>query len=268
MNRRRAADAHDSRPFVAPHRGLCVGLALASCLGADLVRAQQTTDAACALSVKTDNTRTSYQKRDYGCEGIYVGLQSAPLNVQVVSLVRGPFELDQDVASLVIRTSPPAELDRDFSLRTRVLGRAREANLNWAMDGFAKADSPMVWNLRAVVHPLALTGDQIGVTGLRERQSGLAGPMFVPVAITAAGAPLPHQAPIGMIVRIPAASAVQWRLSPDDAWIVAEDVHATDGYFGIALPAGPPAMLRVLVRWRARGTPSWGETERLSVYRW
>lgn len=245
-----------------------MALALGAVLGSDVAWAQQATDAACALNVKTDGASTSYQKREYGCEGIYVGLQSAPLNVQIVSLVRGSFNLGQGVRSMMIRTSPLAGLDSDFDLRTQVLGRARIANLNWAMDGFAKADSPMVWNLEAVVRPLELETVQVGVTGLRERQSGLAGPVFMPVAITPTDAALPHQAPIEMVVRIPAASAAQWSLAPGDAWDDASDVHAADGYFGITLPAGPPGILRVLVRWRARGTPAWGEPERLSIYRW
>lgn len=244
MTRRRGpvGDARGARTFgtcgvrTLGARGRCLyithalGVALGAVLGGAAVSAQQPTDAACALNVKTDGASTSYQKRDYGCEGIYVGLQSAPLNVQIVSLVRGTFDLGQDVRSMMIRTGPLAGPDSDLSLRTRVLGRARKANLNWAMDGFAKADSPMVWNLHAVVHPLALGTDQIGVTGLRERPGSLAGPVFMPVAITPTDAALPPRAPIEMVVRIPAASAVQWRLSPGDAWVIAED-----GMFGATI---------------------------------
>lgn len=223
----------------------------------------------CALSVRPKPGDTGYRERDQRCEGMYVGLQSAPLNVQVISLVKGglSYRLDSEIREIEVRV--PAALANDAELEKRVLivGRAREPNLNWALDGFASPGSPMNWKLDDVVRKEQLSSDRIGLFGETKRTDGMGGPVYIPLEVSrSAGA---QAATIELIVRIPPAAAASWSVGTGADRKPAEPLNA-DGYFRIVLPATPaPEKTRVAVYWRPRGESRMSDVpEHLRIFRW
>ena len=66
--------------------------------------------AQCDASVKPAPGEVGYKKRPYACEGMYIGLQSAPVGVQVVSLVRGALRYSKTPSDsvLYVKARPPA----------------------------------------------------------------------------------------------------------------------------------------------------------------
>jgi len=237
--------------------------------------------AQCDASVKPAPGEVGYKKRPYACEGMYVGLQSAPVGVQVVSLVRGSLRYGKDSPSdsvLYVKARPNvARLDPEV----RVIGRARQANLHWALDGSVRVDSQMLWNLRTVVKPMDLDSGKIGVYGLAKRRGpdgSLGGPIFVPLEITRARTAGGTE-PVELIVRVPLAAELCWSAhQPGTPRPVATTTTCeprvrpidgnADGYFRIVIPPQPEGEHQLAIRWRPRGTHAFGRPVHLSIYFW
>ncbi len=237
-------------------------------------------EAQCDALVKPAPGEVGYKKRPYACEGMYIGLQSAPVGVQVVSLVRGALRYGKDSPSdsvLYVKARPnTVRLDPDV----RVIGRARQANLHWALDGSVRVDSQMRWNLGAVVKPMDLDSGKIGVYGLARRRGpdgGLGGPIFVPLEITRGRAGGGAE-PVELIVRVPMAAELCWLAEEPGA---AQTVATTptcervspiegnaDGYFRIMIPPQPEGEHQLMIRWRPRGAQAFGRPVHLSIYFW
>ncbi len=221
--------------------------------------------AQCALEVKPRPGETGYRKRDYGCEGLYVQLQAANINVQVVSLVRGALPLEGGSDVMQIHVAPHLAGLRDS---VAILGRGREANLNWALDWYARPGQPMTWRLDQVVRAVPLEASRIGVLGRTVKASGLGGPVYVPVSVRNPRAPAPTGVePIELVIRIPLAGSVEWRLSGADEWTRIPPENG-DGYFAIPLPPGPTGETDFELRWAPRGTREYGAPESLRILYW
>ena len=264
----------------SPHNVVAAG----GCLAVALLLAVPVSSAAqCNASVKPAPGEVGYRKRPYACEGMYVGLQSAPVGVQVVSLVRGTLSYAKDSRGdsvLYIKVRAPT---RQLAPRVNVIGRARQANLHWALDGTVHVNGQMRWDLTTVVKPMELDSAKIGVYGLATRQGpdgSLGGPIFVPLEVTRDTAPAYTPESVELIVRIPLASALCWFLGDE----VNERAFATspscitpivrpldgnsDGYFKIAIPAGSEGAHRLAIRWRPRSGQTFGKPVHLSIFFW
>ncbi len=219
--------------------------------------------AQCALAVEARPGPTGYQPRGYGCEGLYVQLQAANLNVQIISLVKGALRLDgRDSVHLVVPNRLPGLRDS-----VAIYGRGREANLNWALDGAARSTRPMTWRL-TVMRQIPLDASRIGLFGETRRASGLGAPVYVPVAVRPApGQVLPETAPIELVIRIPLAGSAEWRLGATNAWRREQPVDG-DGYFVLGLPAGMSGEGELEVRWSPRGRREFGAPEALRIFFW
>ncbi len=229
----------------------------------------------CALTVKPRGDSTGYRKRGVRCEGMFVGLQSAPLKVQVVSLIKGGLRYDVARDSLLFIQVPwlPAAVNpRD----TVVLqGRGREANLNWALDAFARESTSVRWELDQVIRPEGLNSERIGLVA-QAHTSALRDPLFIPLGVSRDSAVRATSADsLELVVRIPSASAVRWAFASDDK--CADGVSAScqeasrlnvDGYFRIKMPPGPRGEVSLAIYWRARGSPGFNEVpEHLRIFR-
>jgi len=236
----------------------CAGILLLCIALTDAVSAQ------CALRVTAQPGETGYRKRDYGCEGLYVQLQAASINVQVISLVKGGLTFD---ASDVVEIHVPPQLPglRDS---VAIFGRGREANLNWALDWFARPGRPMTWRLGHVVRQIRIDAARLGVFGQTVKASGLGAPVHVPVAVRPPGvSPVPRDATIDFVIRIPLAGAAQWRLGPAAEWVAARPYNG-DGFFAFALPAHLSGENDFEIRWSPRGKREYGAPESLRIFFW
>ncbi len=232
----------------------------------------------CTLRVEPQPGRTGYRNRGYRCEGMYVGLQSAPRNVQVVSLVKGglryalpgaPGAAPGDTLLYVHVPALPASFGR--AAPVLLLGRGREANLNWALDAAVPPGRHLAWNLADVVAPERLPSRRIGIAGQAGGgASGSGGTVHIPLAV--GRSPSAGTAPdsIEMVVKVPGAARVRWFFASNQAAAEAERLNV-DGYFRIVLPPrrGPPGVELIGISWRPRGQPTWNEVpEHLRIYRW
>jgi hypothetical protein len=221
------------------------------------------TGAQCALDVRARPGATGYQQRDYGCEGLYVQLQAASINIQVISLVKGALPLD---AENVVQIHVPPTLT-GLRESVAIAGRGREANLNWALDGFARPGRPMTWRLRAVVRQIPLEASRIGVFGQTVKASGLGGPIYVPVAVRAPGEEPRDNGGYELVIRIPLAGAAQWRLGSEGEWRQDRPVDG-DGFFAFHLPPETSGETDFEIRWAPRGTRDFGAPESLRILFW
>lgn len=236
--------------------------------------------AQCDASVKPAPGAVGYQKRPYACEGMYIGLQSAPVGVQVISLVRGTLdditkdERSDSVVYIKVRHKGP-RLDPEV----RVIGRPRQANLHWALDGTVRVGSYIRWNLGTVVKPMELDSAKIGIYGLAKLHGAdgtLGGPVFVPLEVTRDSGDTGADE-MELIVRIPMASELCWSLAEGKA---AQKFAMTpscvrkvppinsDGYFRIEIPKQPPGERALAIRWRPRGAANFGDPVHLSIHFW
>ena len=236
--------------------------------------------AQCDASVKPAPGEVGYKKRPYACEGMYIGLQSAPVGVQVVSLVRGALRYSKTPSDSVLYVKARPSASR-LEPEVRVIGRARQANLHWALDGAVRVDSQMRWNLKAVVKPMELDSAKIGVYGLARRRGpdgSLGGPIFVPLEITRARATSGSE-PVELIVRVPMAAELCWSTrNADEPQPVANTPRCEprisptdgnpDGYFRIVIPPQPEGERQLAIRWRPRGSQAFGDPVHLSIYFW
>ncbi|HJR67769.1 MAG TPA: hypothetical protein VJ802_15155 [Gemmatimonadaceae bacterium] len=234
----------------------------------------------CDASVKPAPGEVGYKKRPYACEGMYIGLQSAPVGVQVVSLVRGSLRYSKEAPSdsvLYVKARPSASR---LEPEVRVIGRARQANLHWALDGSVRVDRPMRWNLETVVKPMELDSAKIGVYGVARRRGpdgSLGGPIFVPLEITRARAASASE-PVELIVRVPMAAELCWLVQKPGAVQPVANTSCErrvspvdgnpDGYFRIVIPPLPEGEHQLAIRWRPRGTQAFGNPVHFNVYFW
>lgn len=211
-----------------------------------------------------------YKPRGERCEGMYVGRQSAPINIQVVSLVKGGLDVPQAIDEVRIHV-PRALADIDsLSHDVSIVGDTREANLHWALDSTEplRPGQAISWDLE-VLRRVRLESKRLGLYGRTTHESGLGGPIFVPVAVTAPGASVPADAPIELVFRIPAAArACLFDTSNGGCSQRASPLNA-DGYFRIVIPPGEPGPTTLAFRWYPSGSPTSNQTpETLTIYRW
>jgi hypothetical protein len=237
--------------------------------------------AQCDASVRPAPGEVGYKKRPYACEGMYVGLQSAPVGVQVVSLVRGTLSYARDSRSDSVLYIKARHSTTHLEPQVRVIGRARQANLHWALDGSVGVSGEMRWDLGTVVKPMKLDSAKIGVYGLATRRGrdSLGGPVFVPLEVTRHRQPATTDSVVELIVRVPMASALCWSLARGDSAqkfaaaprcespIQPIDGNA-DGYFRIPLVRPSAGEHRLAIRWRPRGAPAFGKPVHLSIHIW
>lgn len=220
--------------------------------------------------VEAQPGEAGYKQRGARCEGMYVGRQSAPINIQVVSLVKGGLDFPSTVDEVKIRV-PEALADVDsLSQRVTVTGDTREANLHWALDSAhpLRPGQAISWDLE-VLRQVDLESDRLGLYGRTTHESGLGGPIFVPVAVTIPGASVPSDEPIELVFRIPAAAGACWSDGTGNGCRQPASLLNADGYFRIEIPPGEPGPATLAFRWRPSGSPTWSETpETLTIYRW
>jgi hypothetical protein len=220
----------------------------------------------CLLRVQPRDGETGYHDRGQRCEGMYVGLQSAPVNVQVVSLVKGGlhYDLARD-RLLYVRVPAITGLRDPVVLR----GRGRESNLNWALDASLAPGGRLVWNLTDVIVREQLSSDRIGIFGQTvEHRAGFADTVFVPLAVGGSEAPEASRDSIELIVKIPGASGLRWALDPGGEQHPSERLNV-DGYFRIVVPPGRAEQVALDLYWRPRGKLAFNQTpEQLGIYRW
>lgn len=267
-------------------RALVALLGVSAALGAGAwPRVAEAQRADCPLKVRPKSGSTGYQNRDTTggvvCEGMFIGEQSVPLNVRVVSLLKGGLGYalgDSPGNSQLYVHLPPSSADLSPSQPVVVQGRARRANLNWALDATVRpGSSGLPWDLDWTIHPEALPGDQLGLFG-QIRTSELGDPLFVPVVVSRSRSmPAAAPGPIALVIHIPGAARVQWfdassRASCPGQKDACHEVKGTDGYFAIPIPrltGESPGILPIGILWRARGRPAFNDIpELLRIYRW
>jgi hypothetical protein len=260
-------------PLDRPTRRTACVLILAGVIAvAASARAQGTE---CPLTVKPRDDTTGYKRRGDRCEGMFIGLQSAPLKVQVVSLVNGGlhYDLHNDALLYIHVPSLPANVSAGGPVVLQ--GRGREANLNWALDATAPVGSSLKWELTPVIIPQALTSDRIGLVAL-VRPSALSDPLFIPLGVT--GVPAAARATRDLrelVVRVPGASGVRWSpaTGKDCPNVVGGGCREAtrlnaDGYFRIVVPAGPEGEAPLAIYWRPRGSQAYNEVpEQIRIFR-
>ena len=224
----------------------------------------------------------AYKDRGGRCEGLYTGLQSAPLNLTVVSLVKGELVDSIAASSDILQVMVPsehflaelqgAELEPDITIR----GRARDANLNWAMDSdpATRADRPLSWPLSDVVNPASLKLDQLGVFGVTRRKGGLGGPVFVPVEvrpIDGGKGSVEVSDSIEFVFMLPGAGRARVCTREAETCKPAEELTTADGYgdgyFRAIISLSEVGLAPIAVRWRPRGGVGW-EADMLDLLVW
>jgi hypothetical protein len=207
----------------------------------------------CALRAQPQSGSTGYRSRTARCEGMYVGLQNASRNVQMISLVQGGLQFDTVGPSVLLVAVPHVA----GSPVVQVRGTTREANLNWALDATLQGGGTLEWNLGDVLRPEGITSDRIGLMGQ-------AGELYVPVAIRGRSGDSTE-----VVIRMPSAAAVRWS-TPGMATAAPAERLNVDGYFRIMLPPAARAGEQVLtVTWRVRGAGDWEKVPaELRIHRW
>ena len=212
---------------------------------------------------------TAYAERDNRCEGLYVGLQSAPLNLEVVSLVKGGLAGSVAHRSDTLLVAVPSAhmlAEEDLVTDVAIRGRARNANLNWALDSERRDRRELAWPLQDVVTPAGLDLEDLGLFGETRRAGGLGGPVYVPVEIRAPGGSQPGAGDgIEFVFMLPAAGSASVCPKGDPGCVEADELSRSDGYgdgyFRAFLDPGADGLVPVAVRWRPRG----GVTENVDL---
>ena len=219
----------------------------------------------CDASIKAAPGDIGYRDRGYACEGMFIGLQSAPHGVHVVSFVRGALRYHLGIDSIV--DVGVGDVGSAVRPSVRVIGRARIPNLHWAFDGVVQPNSRLAWDLGKVVKRQGLGSESVGMHGVATRATGLGAPIFVPLDVghSHAGDSLE------LIVRAPAAAELCWMKMEKteiqstqgcrSPWALAKSAPEgnPDGYFRIALPTPPAGEARLALKWRPLGGMASGQ---------
>jgi hypothetical protein len=216
----------------------------------------------CDPTLRAVPSSTGYRARSYGCEGLYIGLQSAPLAVQVVSFLKGGINPNPGGRELRLLAPPGLDL-ANYAGRVQVVGRARESNLNWALHGTTSADGVMRWDLAEVVIPANLKLGRLGIHGHATRRSGVGPPMYVPLAVVPEGATVATSDSLELVLRILEAAETCVAFADHESCS-----SGLDSYFTFQIPPGQPSQVVLQVRWRRRLQPTMGEPELIRIYRW
>lgn len=258
--------------------------ATASLITADPINGQSAVD--CRLKVEPVSGETGYKNRNGLCEGMYVALQSAPLNLQVVSYVTDrELTLQKDAVgqegSVRLRPRTPESLSSEPVL---LVGRTRQANLNWALDVEVRPserDTGVTWDLKPVVWEKKLVDEDVLIGVYAQRPvttSPFDDPVFVPVEVRVPGSGTEVLSDsLELVVRIPGASAVRWILPSDGPEGTRHQLKGigqglnADGFFRLLIPrTADEEMTRdtLAVYWRPRGRPGFHPVpELLQIYR-
>ena len=240
----RAAVAARRRVF-----GLLVaGVGLALGTPTPLLSAQS----ACPSGLESVRGDAGYQARGgdpLRCEGFFIGRQNS-LNVQVISVTKGPIPtFDTESLFIGLPTIETADLEPEV----RIVGLAREANLNWRLDyGPAKAPGELPWPL---AHAKTLH-NRVGLVAETTEKSGFGEKVYVPMCLgKVSGLPCARSnADVEVVLLIPAAGAITWGIedSPESPLIPTDG----DGYVGFSIPGSlsTGAVVDLNITWYARHT--------------
>lgn len=215
---------------------------------------------------------TGYGPRNTRCEGLYIELQSAPLNLRVVSLLHGRSELP--------RPGPDSKLEVQFPRSDlpvdslKLIGLPRESGVNWALDALIDPDSTFEWDLSEVFARTDVSLSQVGLIGRGKLDSStLADPIYVPVKVTSSQMesmtdsihivfhlPVAGEARV-CLIDLPAAPCTD-TLKPIDAG------GYYDGFFETSLPGPVNGLTTVAVEWRRTGGSSAVGNDRFRIIGW
>lgn len=264
MDTSRTGASRDNEARRTPARVVLLSVVALLVLSADGVAAQ------CRLQVRPQPGSAGYQQRDHGCEGMYVGLQSSLLAGQVISLTRGPLGYRLGAGD-TLEVHVPTRLD-GLEQEVEIVGRAREANLNWGLDGIAAPGQPMLWHLGEVIDTVSLGPERIGVFGRTRAAGSLGHTVYVPVDIRRREEIHAPWDSFQLVVLLPSAGSAEWRIGSDGPYERATALNG-DGYFLIEIPRSSPQSrageVTLEITWKTRGDrlPA-PYPEVLRIYHW
>jgi hypothetical protein len=264
----------------------CIAHAALICITAFLPAAWLHTPAAaqeCELKVRPIDGRLGYRPRaNARCEGMYVELQSAPVALRVISLMRGTV----DSAALDSARS----LELHIALHTlnldpvvTILAQPTVAGVNWALDvrdtAVAGPDRKQRlayrWNKFEAFDGTGIALDSIGFVARTRLMRGMQDPVYVPVAVTRSNDKVTADSSIHVIFHLPGASVA--RLCVVRYECVSGDLQPMrsggyyDGFFQAEIPltgTTPGELLQIVVQWRESGNASEVQRDRFDLFRW
>lgn len=222
----------------------------------------------CKQKVEPVSGSMGYQNRGYGCEGFIVQPQ-ANLNIQVLSLIQGAVPM-KNAATLLIGVPPMPD---SLASNITVFGSGTTAGMNWALDGSASPNSPMKWSVTTVASSAGLNATSLGLLGRTSSSTRFATPWYVAVRVAETAAAFgpsanpQHAQDTDLVVRIPAASAIQFYVPSLKKWQAAVAMDG-DGRFKCTIPATERGAQELQLKWRPRGATSWSDVETLRLWLW
>lgn len=247
----------------------CVSRLLAGAIAASFPHAVSSQTPPCKQKVEPVSGSMGYKDRGYGCEGFIVQPQ-ANLNIQVLSLIQGAVPLD--AASTLLIGVPP-QLPDTLATNTTVFGSGMTAGMNWALDGSSRPGSPMKWSVTTVARSAGLSATSLGLFARAASSARFATPWYVAVRVAEtptafdSRAKSPNTPATELVVRIPAASAIQYYIPSLKMWETADAMDG-DGRFKCVIPASERDALELQLKWRPRGTRTWSDVETLRLWLW
>lgn len=260
-------------PFPFRVLGRAVWLSMVACAPLLVVDSAPAVAQQCEFDVRpVTDQRTGYRPRDTRCEGLYIELQSAPMNLRVVSLLHG--------SSVLPRPGPDSRLTVQFPWsdpsvdNLKLIGLPREAGVNWALDASVDPDSTFEWDLSEVFDSTGVSLSQVGLIGrTAPEDSTLDDPVYLPVKVTSSQMasttdsiyvvfhlPVAGEARV-CLIDLPAAPCTD-TLKPIDAG------GYYDGFFETSLPGHVNGLTTVAVQWRQAGGSSEVGSDRFRIIGW
>lgn len=237
----------------------------------------------CELKVRGIAGNMGYgpRKPDSRCEGMYVELQSAPVVLRLVSLIRGRVPTDAILGNeknLVIRVPGADTLLKD---PVTVMAQPTMAGVNWALD--VKASGEYSWNKAELFHRTKLQLDNLGFLAVTRRSKGISDPVYVAVEVTAPGEDPTNSDDVHLIFQLPAASRARLCVARDvgstssgvsrncyDAELLRSGGYY-DGFFTVTLPLSDEignGIVPIAVEWMEAGSGAISRDRFEAVLRW
>lgn len=195
--------------------------------------------------------RDGYRERagDPRCEGIYTS-PVAGQSVEIVSLSRGllSYDFGQSAPLLILLATKPHNA---APVHVRAVGIPER--LYYEMDADISGGRALVWPIKEVVIPERIAPTDIGVYAFRVANGG--DPVFLPVRISADGAPTGGPQPLIVILRVGAVVSPRWRFVSKGG-DVGPFIRASidDNRITLALPATLPLPGRLELGWDEAGS--------------